>query len=77
MLGPIIEERRRMMQHPDYKPPVDFLQWLIKSAEGDETGTGHLCARIQVLNFASIHTTSIVHLPTPKGSDIDFYARIV
>ena len=60
MLSPVIEERREMMQDPDYKKPVDFLQWLMDFAEGDEQRTGHLCARIQLLNFASIHTTSIV-----------------
>src|SRR5271156_2624465 len=58
MLFPIIEERRKMMHDPDYKKPVDLLQWLIDSAKGDEQKPGHICARIQVLNFASIHTTS-------------------
>jgi hypothetical protein len=63
MLSPVIEERRKMMQDPDYKKPVDFLQWLMDFAQGDEQRTGHLCARIQVLNFASIHTTSIALTP--------------
>ena len=59
-LAPIIEERRRMMQYPDFKKPVDFLQWLMESAQDDEARTDNLCARMLLLNFASIHTTSIV-----------------
>ena len=59
-LAPIIEQRRTMMKDPNCKKPVDVLQWLMESAQGDETKTSHLCARIQTLNFAAIHTTSIV-----------------
>ena len=43
---------------------VDFLQWLMDYAHGIETETGHLAARVQMLNFASIHTTLIVCLIT-------------
>lgn len=80
-IGPIIEERRLLMRDPDYKKPVqstlalliqiDFLQWLIDSAEGTEAATDALCMRIAVLNFSSIHTTSIVtSLPPPFLSSV-------
>lgn len=65
------------MEDPDYKKPVDFLQWLIEAAQGDEQKTGHLCARIQVLNFASIHTTSIVQIHGLTSTDLDFHEYII
>ena len=90
-IGPIIEERRRLMQNPDYEKPVhftlvlltqvDFLQWLIDSAEGSEATINALCMRISLINFSSIHTTSIVkspppQIPTPLGSVLPFHSSV-
>lgn len=41
---------------------MDLLQFLIDGAEGVEARTDHLVLRAQLLNFASIHTTTSVYL---------------
>jgi hypothetical protein len=61
------------MEYPGYKKPVyrvpnlrvnamqdDLLQSLIDSAKGRETETEYICRRLVLLNFASIHTVSMV-----------------
>ena len=55
---------------------MDVLQWLIDSAEGIEAQTDHLAARIQIVNFASIHTTLIVCLVQFRLT-LDFHSCII
>jgi hypothetical protein len=74
-LSPIIDERRKMqeIQGDDYQKPVyplsesanskaDLIQWLMDSAQGSETETHHLVSRILMVNFAAIHTSSMVSI---------------
>jgi len=37
-----------------------MLQWLMDSAEGVEAETEHLVSRMLMVNFAAMHTTTIV-----------------
>lgn len=56
-----------------YKKPVleviyncsykdDAIQWLMDSAKGIEARTEYLTSRILMLNFGSMHTTSMVSI---------------
>jgi len=61
-LGPVIEERQRRMeeQGSDYTgKPNDLLTWLMDTAEGEERLPRNLTNRVQSLNFAAIHTSSM------------------
>lgn len=58
-IAPIIEDRQKMMDTEGYKKPTDFLQWLMDSAQGIETRSDCLASRVLLINFASIHTTTI------------------
>ncbi|TGO17826.1 hypothetical protein BTUL_0014g00200 [Botrytis tulipae] len=62
LITPIVEERRRMetVNDPDYKPPNDFLQWLMDEAWNERDGQpAELVHRLLVLALASVHTTSM------------------
>ncbi|KAF7955865.1 hypothetical protein EAE96_004787 [Botrytis aclada] len=62
LITPIVEERRRMetVNDPDYKPPNDFLQWLMDEAWNERDGQpSELVHRLLVLALASVHTTSM------------------
>jgi hypothetical protein len=59
-LKPLIEERQKMMAELGdgwADRPVDFLQWLIE--EEDKSSVEH-SQRILGVNFAAIHTSSMV-----------------
>ncbi|TFK50189.1 cytochrome P450 [Heliocybe sulcata] len=61
-LRPIIEERlHNMEEHGDnwLNKPNDLLQWLLEDAEGEERDVEHWTMRVLLVNFASIHTTSM------------------
>lgn len=59
-----VKERRRNLYHPSWRQnyllQVDLIQWLLESAEGVEKETDQLVSRILMVNFAAIHTTSMV-----------------
>ncbi|PPR05227.1 hypothetical protein CVT24_010333 [Panaeolus cyanescens] len=62
-LEPIIEDRRkkRAEMGKDYPgKPVDLLTWFMDEAKGEETSSWALTSRILTLNFAAIHTSSMV-----------------
>jgi cytochrome P450 len=72
-IGSVVNERRTEAEKlgSDYKKPVetssnsayfqnDLLQWLMDAAQGSDASTEQLALRTLVLNFASIHTTSVV-----------------
>lgn len=71
-LTPMIEERRRILKEngeEDKKPVLlllsvliqnDFLQWLMDYAKGIEARPDYLALRMQLINFASIHSTTVV-----------------
>ena len=42
-----------------------MLMWLMEEAQGDERSTRNLALRILTVNFAAIHTSSMVCLLTP------------
>ncbi|TFK56598.1 cytochrome P450 [Heliocybe sulcata] len=61
-LRPLIEERlRKMEEHGNdwTDKPNDMLQWFLEDAEGEERDLEHWTMRILLVNFASIHTTSM------------------
>ena len=58
-LVPIIEERYRL---PPEERPNDLLSWLMEDAVGDERDPLNLTLRVLAVNFAAIHSTSIVSL---------------
>jgi len=57
-LGPVIAARR-IERENGTNNSNDFLSWLMDNAEGEEKEDWALVARILVLNFAAIHTTSM------------------
>ncbi|KAI0703403.1 cytochrome P450 [Cytidiella melzeri] len=62
-LAPAIKERRRNMElcGSDWADkPIDLLQWLMEAVEGEEDDIPSISLRVLVLNFASIHTSSMV-----------------
>jgi len=72
-LGPVIDARRAMVEHGanKAKQPVlspsfdrwikpDLLQFLMDSAMGEKAGTDELVSRVLMVNFAALHTTSLV-----------------
>ncbi len=56
-LVPIIEERYQL---PSEERPNDLLSWLMEDAIGEERDPFNLTVRILAVNFAAIHTTSMV-----------------
>jgi len=56
-LVPIIEERYQL---PPEERPNDMLSWLMEDAIGEEKDPRNLTLRVLVVNFAAIHTTSMV-----------------
>ncbi|KAI0691476.1 cytochrome P450 [Cytidiella melzeri] len=61
-ITPEVKERRKNMElygedWPDR--PNDMLQWLMEAAEGSEAELPALAQKLLVLNFASIHTSSM------------------
>ena len=56
-LIPIIEERYRL---PPEERPNDLLSWLMEDAIGKERDPFNLTVRVLAINFAAIHTTSMV-----------------
>jgi len=84
-LGPMIEDRRRNVGVEGCKKPVvilrefisddkvDLLQWLMDTAKGEETRTDRLIARLLAVNFASIHTASLVCPCTYVNLITDFH----
>ncbi|EKM60083.1 uncharacterized protein PHACADRAFT_206285 [Phanerochaete carnosa HHB-10118-sp] len=62
LLSSTIDERRSMMeQYGDDWPdkPNDLLQWLMEAAEGAEREPRALAARLLMVDFAAIHTSSM------------------
>jgi len=57
LLVPIIEERLRL---PPEERPNDILSWLMQEAVGEEKDPRNLTQRILIVNFAAIHSTSMV-----------------
>ena len=45
-----------------------MLQWLMDTAEGEEKDVRALTLRILTVNFAAIHTSSMVRSPTPGAT---------
>jgi len=39
---------------------IDFLSWLMDEAKGEEQSVRNLTLRVLIINFAAIHTTSMV-----------------
>ncbi|KAK7457240.1 hypothetical protein VKT23_010540 [Stygiomarasmius scandens] len=70
-LKPIIEERLRMKEKygDDWDKPNDFIQWSIDAEQfaplSQRFSTEDLCARVLILNFGAIDTTSVC-LPDPE-----------
>jgi hypothetical protein len=63
LLGPMIEERFRMMKEYGDSwedKPNDFLQWMIEDAGDQGRSVREHVQYILVINFAAIHTSSIV-----------------
>jgi hypothetical protein len=56
-LVPIIEQRYRL---PPEERPNDMLSWLMEDALGEEKDPRNLSLRVLAVNFAAIHTTSMV-----------------
>jgi hypothetical protein len=63
-LVPIIEERYRL---PPEERPNDMLSWLMEDAVGEEREPHNLTLRTLVINFAAIHTTSMVSVSFSHG----------
>ncbi|KAI0322977.1 cytochrome P450 [Amylostereum chailletii] len=64
-LGPIIEERQRMLDEHDDDwdgKPKDLLTWIMDEARGEERSISNLTRRIMVVNVAAVHTTSLSFL---------------
>ncbi|EKM50862.1 uncharacterized protein PHACADRAFT_128456 [Phanerochaete carnosa HHB-10118-sp] len=62
LLNSTIEERRSMMEQygDDWQDkPNDLLQWLMEAAEGIEREPRALAARVLIVCFAAIHTSSM------------------
>ena len=61
-------------EYTDWKPPNDFLTWIIQTAKTenryDELTPERISMRIMPLNFASIHTTAL----TGVGCLLDIYS---
>ncbi|KAI0804683.1 cytochrome P450 [Irpex lacteus] len=61
-VAPVIEERRKNMElyGKDWADkPNDLLQWLLDSPAGQAESVPDMAQRLLVLNFASIHTSSM------------------
>ncbi|TFK62284.1 cytochrome P450 [Pluteus cervinus] len=65
ILGPMLEERLRL--HAEHEgdddwegKPNDLITWMIEEAKGDQLTVGNLGVRALFLNFASVHTSSMV-----------------
>jgi cytochrome P450 len=57
LIAPLINERLEMKKD---EMPQDMLSWLIQAAPSHELNVAELTRRVLTLNFAAIHTTSIV-----------------
>ncbi|KAF8662095.1 hypothetical protein AX16_001205 [Volvariella volvacea WC 439] len=63
LIGPLIAERLQQFRQygRDWEgKPNDLLSWLIESATEEQQKTENLIMRVLFLNFAGIHTTSMV-----------------
>ena len=60
LLVPVIEERYQL---PPEERPNDMLTWLMEDAVGEEKDPRNLTLRVLVVNFATIHTVSMVSHP--------------
>ncbi|KAJ3547022.1 hypothetical protein NMY22_g1818 [Coprinellus aureogranulatus] len=60
-LQPLLDERKAALakQGDDYRPPMIFLNWLAESAEKNGKDDREVILRTMLVNFGSIHTTSI------------------
>ncbi|KAH9970801.1 cytochrome P450 [Russula compacta] len=61
-IGPLIEERYAKMEELGERwenPPSDMLMWLMSEAKGVERSVEGLVRRMLLVNFTSIHTTSL------------------
>ncbi|KAF5360893.1 hypothetical protein D9756_004514 [Leucocoprinus leucothites] len=58
-IGPIIRERIKLKEEEGVMPD-DLVTWLIEEAQGEDAKVENLGMRILFVNFASIHTTSMV-----------------
>jgi len=61
-LGPLIEHRLQMEEDygkdwPD--KPNDLISWLLDTAEGEQRKVPELIQRVNLVNFAAIHTSSM------------------
>jgi cytochrome P450 len=63
-LAPIIEERYQL---PSEERPNDMLSWLMEDAVGEEREPRNLTLRTLLVNFAAIHTTSMVSVSFSHG----------
>jgi cytochrome P450 len=61
MVSPIVLERRKAAaENPDWKPPFDFLQWMMEEAKtAEEQNPEKLAHRLLLVSLASIHTTTM------------------
>ena len=62
-MGPIIQERLDAACNEGEKPK-DMIQFLINSVPEVERTVPQIIERMMALNMASIHTTTIVSIPT-------------
>ncbi|KAJ3571229.1 hypothetical protein NP233_g3894 [Leucocoprinus birnbaumii] len=58
-LGPLFSERLRMKEEKA-EMPDDLVTWLVEEAEGEDAKVENLGMRILFINFAAIHTTSMI-----------------
>ncbi|GJJ07762.1 hypothetical protein Clacol_001967 [Clathrus columnatus] len=72
-LGPVIKERQDKIDaygHDYPEKPVDILSWLMEEAVGEERSIENLTKRILSLNFAAVHTTSMVLCPSSHSEGL-------
>ncbi|KAL4880371.1 putative cytochrome P450 oxidoreductase [Aspergillus karnatakaensis] len=61
-LRPLHQERLQAMKSPDFKPPADYIQSYIESAESERANTDLLVEGIGMTNIAGIQSTGRVLL---------------
>jgi hypothetical protein len=57
MLEPLLNNRLRDMESPDFVKPEDMLQWLIDNSNGRGNDVPFQANEHLVVNIAAIHTT--------------------
>ncbi len=69
MMGPTIQMRLDAVWNEGEKPN-DMLQFMIDAAPDVERTMPKIVERVMSLNMASIHTTTIVCIPTLDGRNV-------